>query len=132
MIPVCQQVTLGAFRLQEIFKISGRKIWFMCENKTFRPTAVRKKLSRLIVFIRGLFHSDSKNILRKFDLNEVQPISLVLCRHHSQLVEDIVTCCLKMWFVVLVFVLFATFSIKRKPRNTFEPNFKFLLGWILY
>ena len=36
--------------------------------------------------------------------------------------KDIVTCCLEMWFVVMVS---ATFSIKRRPRNTFEPILNF-------
>ena len=35
-------------------------------------------------FYSGLFHSDSKNILRKFDSSEVQPISFVLCGDHAQ------------------------------------------------
>ena len=83
MIPVTSR-SFGAFRLQKIFKIPVRKILFMCENKNFRPAAVWKKLSRCIVFIRVLFHSDSKNILRKFDHSEVQPISFVLCRHRLQ------------------------------------------------
>ena len=124
----CLQV-LGAFRLQKMFKIPRQKIWFVCENKNFRPAAVWKKHSRRIVFIRVLFHSDSKNILRKFDHSEVQPISFILCRHHSQQWKDIVTCCLEMWFVVVVFAVFPIFS---RPRNTFKQNFKFLLQWIRY
>ena len=33
-----------------------------------------------------------------------------------------------MWFVVVVSAVFATFSIKRRPRNTFEPNFKIFVS----
>ena len=53
------------------------------ETKILELPLSGKRYSRHIVFIQVLLHSDSKNILRKFDHSEVQPISTVFCRHYS-------------------------------------------------